>query len=56
MSEKRGTCEVSEASPRKTRLAWLKLNCLKSNPDRLIKRPAPKLTPRDVTACAASGL
>jgi hypothetical protein len=32
MPEKRGTSEVSESEPRKTRRAGPRLNCFKSNP------------------------
>jgi hypothetical protein len=53
MPEKRGTSEVSESEPRKTRMAGPKLNCLKSNPDRPILRPVTKLTPRDAAVCVA---
>ena len=34
MPEKRGTVEVSETWSRKTRVAWSRLDGLKSNPDR----------------------
>jgi hypothetical protein len=41
MSEKRGGYSESNAtSPRETRAAWLKLNCMKPNPDRLNQAPS----------------
>jgi hypothetical protein len=36
---------------RKTRMARSRLDCLKSNPDRPIRRPITKLAQRDVTVC-----
>ena len=48
MSEKRGQGESANRTPRKTRVAWSKLNCLKSNPDRDRGSPVAKLTQRDV--------
>jgi hypothetical protein len=36
---------------RKTRVAWSRLNCLKSNPDRDIRSPVTKPTQRDVAVC-----
>jgi hypothetical protein len=55
MPEKRGTKEVSESEPRKTRMAGPRLNGLKSNPDRPILRPVTQLTPRDAAVCVAMG-
>jgi hypothetical protein len=41
MSEKRGgQNESNVSSPRETRAAWLRLNCLKLNPDRLFQAPS----------------
>jgi len=41
MSEKREVrCESDALAPRETRAAWLRLNCLKSNPDRPYQAPS----------------
>jgi hypothetical protein len=41
MSEKREVkCESDALMPRETRAAWLRLNCLKSNPDRSYQSPS----------------
>jgi hypothetical protein len=41
MSEKRGgQNESNVTSPRETRAVWLKLNCLKPNPDRAYQPPS----------------
>ena len=52
MPKKRGSEESAHRTPRKTRLVWSRLDCLKSNPDRPIPRPVIKLTPRDAAVCA----
>jgi hypothetical protein len=41
MSEKRGRQNESNvSSPRETRAVWLRLNCLKPNPDRVCQSPS----------------
>ena len=40
MPEKRGQGESANRTPRKTRVVWSRLNCLKSNPDRAIRAPS----------------
>ena len=51
MPEKRGQAKSASRTPRKTRVAWSRLHCLKSNPDRDMCSPAATLTQRGVTAC-----
>jgi hypothetical protein len=51
MPEKRGPGRSANPESRETRVARPKLDCLKSNPDRLIFRPVTKLTPRDAAVC-----
>jgi hypothetical protein len=51
MPEKRGHATSAKLVPRKARVARSRLDCLKSNPDRVISSPVAKLTQRDVTAC-----
>ena len=51
MPEKRRQATTANRTPRKTRVVWPRLNCLKSNPDRDTRSPAARLTQRDVIAC-----
>jgi hypothetical protein len=51
MPEKRGQGESANQTPRKTRVVWSKLYCLKSSSGRGILNPIAKLTKRDVTTC-----
>jgi hypothetical protein len=53
LPEKRGQATSANRTPRKTRVAWSKLHCFKSNPDRDKGGPAATLTQRGVTACHA---
>jgi hypothetical protein len=53
LPEKRGQAMSASRTPRKTRVAWSKLDCFKSNPDRDMGSPAARLTQRGVTACRA---
>jgi hypothetical protein len=49
--EKRGQAKPASRTPRKTRVVWPRLHCLKSNPDRDTGGPVVTLAQRDVTAC-----
>jgi hypothetical protein len=51
MPVKRGQAKSADRTLRKIRVIWLRLNCLKSNPDRDIRNPIVMLTQRDVTMC-----
>jgi hypothetical protein len=51
MPVKRGQVKSANQTLRKTRVAWPRLNCLKSNPDRGIRNPIVTLTQSDVTMC-----
>ena len=51
LPEKRGQATSASRTPRVTRVAWSRLHCLKSNPDRDTGSPAVRLTQRGVTAC-----
>ena len=52
MPKKRDRVGVSPAyGARKTRVAWSRLDCLKSNPDRASRSPVATLTQRDVAVC-----
>jgi hypothetical protein len=51
MPETRGQAMSASRTPRKTRVAWSKLDCLKSNPDRDTRSPVARLAQRDVTVC-----
>jgi hypothetical protein len=51
MPATRGQAKSADRTPRKIRVAWLRLHCLKSNPDRGISNPIVMLTQSDVTMC-----
>ena len=50
LPEKRGQATSASRTPRKTRVVWSRLHCLKSNPDRDTRSPAVMLTQRGVAA------
>lgn len=39
-AKREAKCESAALAPRETRAAWLRLNCLKSNPDRSYQAPS----------------
>ena len=51
LPEKRGQATSANRTPRKTRVVWPRLDCLKSNPDRDTRSPVARLAQRDVTVC-----
>jgi hypothetical protein len=50
-----GHPESTKVEPRKTRTAWPRLDCLKSNPDRPKRRPIATLTRNDARTCRPIG-
>ena len=51
MAEKRGYVEIGETGPRKTRVAWSKLDCLNPNPDRGLSYSVVRPIEHDVIEC-----
>ncbi|MEA2591840.1 MAG: hypothetical protein QOD62_1671 [Actinomycetota bacterium] len=51
MAEKRGYVEIGETGPRKTRLAWSRLDRLNPNPDRGSSYSVVRPIERDVIEC-----
>src|SRR5271157_3977594 len=51
MAEKRGYVEIGETGPRKTRVAWSKLDRLNPNPDRGLSYSVVRPIEHDVIEC-----
>ena len=51
MAEKRGYVEIGETGPRKTRVAWSKLDRLNPNPDRGLSYSVARPIEHDVIEC-----
>jgi hypothetical protein len=51
LPETRGQAKSARRTPRKTRVARSRLDCLKPNPDRDTRSPVARLAQRDVTVC-----